>query len=163
MTSHTNTKLPDTVATKSQLLRLIHEVEKIQDEALQGHVRKEQTGKEFVVSQPSSSLESILEAMGRQLTMESLKEARAWLQSIRENAPTVRVVFSSEPERAITTKVVRWFRDSTGLPVLLRVGVQPSIAGGCVVYTPNHRYDFTLRHQLLSGGTRVTDVMERIK
>jgi F0F1-type ATP synthase delta subunit len=75
---------------------------------------------------------------------------RAMLQQFLEvvytQAPRVHVSFASDPSAAFTAKIVQWFRDSVHRAILVQVGLQPTIAAGCVVRTTNKSFDFSLRH-----------------
>jgi F0F1-type ATP synthase delta subunit len=44
-------------------------------------------------------------------------------------------------------QIVAWLRQNLHPTALVTVGLQPSIVGGCIVRTPDHFYDFSLRRQ----------------
>jgi len=138
------------------------EVETILEQAVQGHIRKEQTGTAFSVTKPSQALQDLLDINKRELTVDSLQETKQELEVARQNAVVLRVVLSAEPTGPIKAKLVRWFREFSDQTILLRFGIQPSIAGGCLVYTPNHLYDLSLRSKILSSNINFHEVIDRV-
>ena len=73
------------------------------------------------------------------------EQAVELLQRILKEAPVVHISFATDPSSAFVTKIVSWFRQNIHPLVLVQVGLQPSIAAGCVVRTANHQYDLSLR------------------
>lgn len=67
------------------------------------------------------------------------------LQFVRRTAPKVQISFASEPSKQALRPLVRWFRENGHPNTLISVGVQPSIAGGCVVRTASKEFDFSLQ------------------
>ena len=57
----------------------------------------------------------------------------------------IHISFAADPSAAFTDKIVAWFRENIHPFVLIQVGLQPTIAAGCVVRTANHSFDFSLR------------------
>jgi len=155
--------IPDRLVTRRQLKELRQEVETILDEAVQGSIRKEQIGVNFGVKKPSILLQETMVLHDIQLNIKALQKLKAILEDIDRHAIMLRVVLSSEATPDVSAKIVRWFRSTMKQPVLLRFGIQPAIAGGCIVYTPNHRYDFTLRTRILEGDVRIRSILDKIK
>jgi F0F1-type ATP synthase delta subunit len=56
--------------------------------------------------------------------------------------------FASEPSAKSLGTLVDWLRTNIHPQVVVSVGIQPSIAAGCIVRTPNRQYDFSLRQSL---------------
>ena len=67
------------------------------------------------------------------------------LSFVRRTAPTVEISFASDPTQRALRVLVRWFRENGHPNTLIIVGVQPSIAGGCVVRTASKTFDFSLQ------------------
>ena len=61
------------------------------------------------------------------------------------HAPIVHISFSSDPQPAFLSKIINWFRAEVDPRIILQVGLQPSIAAGCIVRTANKQFDFSLR------------------
>lgn len=67
------------------------------------------------------------------------------LQFVRRTAPTVQMSFANDPSKQALRVLVRWFRQNGHPNTLISVGVQPNIAGGCVVRTATKEFDFSLQ------------------
>lgn len=72
------------------------------------------------------------------------------LHFVRRTAPVVHISFASEPSKQALRPIIRWFRQHGHPNTLLSIGVQSSLAGGCVVRTSTKEFDFSLQ-QLLKG------------
>jgi len=70
-----------------------------------------------------------------------------FLRDISQSAPSVHISFAVDPSSAFTAKLVSWLRTNIHPYALLQLGLQPSIAAGCVVRTPNQVFDFSLRQR----------------
>lgn len=66
-------------------------------------------------------------------------------QFVRRTAPTVQISFASDPSKQALRALVRWFRENGHPNTLIAVGIQPNIAGGCVVRTATKTFDFSLQ------------------
>jgi F0F1-type ATP synthase delta subunit len=84
---------------------------------------------------------NLLEAKERQRLSLSLNK-------LSEKAPVLNVSFASEPSPNALTKLVVWIRGNIHPQALLRIGLQPSIAAGCYLRTPNQGFDMSLRAAL---------------
>lgn len=71
------------------------------------------------------------------------------LEAVHKQAPEVHISFASEPSPKALERLVAWFRSSIHPQLLLQVGLQPSIATGCVLRTPNKFFDMSLRAYLI--------------
>jgi F0F1-type ATP synthase delta subunit len=91
-------------------------------------------------------LEAVANVNGLQLLQaEDRKELVAALEQLERSAPRIHVSFAIEATPAFTAKIVGWLRANIDPRVLLEVGLQPSIAAGCVLRTNNKVFDFSLR------------------
>ena len=71
-----------------------------------------------------------------------------FLADVAAHAPVVHISFAADPSSAFLQKIVLWFRQNVHPGVLIRVGLQPTIAAGCAVQTTNQYFDLSLRRQL---------------
>lgn len=83
-----------------------------------------------------------------------------FLKQVLESAPVVHVSFAADPSAAFTAKIVEWLRRNVHPLALLQLGLQPSIAAGCIVRTPNHVFDFSLRHRFTAQRHALTQTIE---
>jgi hypothetical protein len=80
-----------------------------------------------------------------------------FVDHIVADAPVIHISFATDPSPDFFIKIVEWFRISIHPQVLISVGVQPSIAAGCVLRTPNHYYDFSLRQHFTAHRQLLID------
>lgn len=149
---------PDTVATSSALVlptlvfgmveihRLQRELETLEDFLQQASLR--QTDQKTLETLPRVS--RLLDALTTENHCNLLKKAERdrllqFLQHVSQSAPTIHISFATDPSATFTAKVVGWLRSNVHPLVLLQLGLQPSIAAGCIVRTPNHVFDLSLR------------------
>lgn len=67
------------------------------------------------------------------------------LTTVRDRAPAVHISFATEPSPKIIETLLGWLRSNIHPYLLLQIGLQPSIAAGCVLRTPNKIFDLSLR------------------
>jgi F0F1-type ATP synthase delta subunit len=70
------------------------------------------------------------------------------LDQILGSAPQLHISFAAEPSPQALEKILMWFRTNIHPQALLQVGLQPTIAAGCVLRTPNKVFDLSLRTYL---------------
>lgn len=81
------------------------------------------------------------------LQSDDRKKLADFLQQTMTIAPVVHMSFASDPSASFLEKIVSWLRGNIHPLVLVRLGLQPSIAAGCVLRTANQSFDFSLRHR----------------
>ena len=154
--------LPTSVATKSQLLSLRENLEEVLEAITQNNIRLN----EDVDAQPapdvSGALASLLSINKLKPTQEVLLGLKEWVEYLLHHAPIVRLTFSSEPGPEELTRLIEWFRQQSEMVVLLHIGLQPSIAAGVMLRTTSHRYDFSLRGDLLKRTDKFIDAINRV-
>jgi F0F1-type ATP synthase delta subunit len=74
------------------------------------------------------------------------------LQFVRRTAPSVQISFASEPSQRALRILIRWFRENGHPNTLISVGVQPNLAGGCVIRTSTKQFDFSLQQLFKSNS-----------
>ncbi len=155
-------RLPESIATRTQLINVFKNLETVLEKNIQNSIRAEE-GVDFEdLPEVSSALAEIIRDNEIKVDAKSLKELRVWLSDLKHTAPVVRFTFASDPENEVVSKLVRWLRDESGKEVLIRTSVQPSVAAGCIVHTPSHQYDFTLRQHLLDKVSIFTETLNRM-
>lgn len=70
-----------------------------------------------------------------------------FIKSVETAAPQMHISFAADPSSAFTAKVVTWLRASIHPYTMVQIGLQPTIAAGCVVRTANKVFDFSLRER----------------
>ena len=138
--------LPVLVFGMAEVQRLIRELEALEQYFQQSALRSPGTQPQL------PKVSRTLEAYGAEnkcnlLVQKDRVVLAAFLKEASESAPRVHISFATDPSAAFTGKVVDWFRRTVHPAVLVQVGLQPTIAAGCVVRTPNKQFDFSLRHR----------------
>jgi F0F1-type ATP synthase delta subunit len=70
------------------------------------------------------------------------------LEELRDSAPTLHISFASEPSPKALEKLINWIRGNIAPNTLVQIGLQPSIAAGCFLRSPNKMFDMSLRASL---------------
>jgi F0F1-type ATP synthase delta subunit len=91
------------------------------------------------------------EASRNQLT-ESLKQTQ-------QRAPKVHLSFAAEPSPKGLDEILVWLRQNIHPQVLVQIGIQPAIAAGCIMRTPNKIFDMSLRTNLKQKQTYLTQLI----
>lgn len=64
---------------------------------------------------------------------------------IKTHAPYVHASFASDPPLAAVQKILAWMRREVNPMILMQIGLQPGIGGGCILRTTNKYFDLSLR------------------
>lgn len=155
-------KLPNSIATKNDLVAVLRNTEDVLEKYLANTIREEE-GVDFK-DRPdvASNLALLVSDNNLEVSEETLTSLKKWLTQLKDHAPVVRFTFANDPNPEFLGKLVTWLRQETGHFVLIRYGVQPSIAAGCLMYTPARQYDFSLRQHLLNKGNVFAEVLNRV-
>jgi F0F1-type ATP synthase delta subunit len=84
------------------------------------------------------------------------------LQQLKSDAPSVHISFPVEPSREALDKLIDWLRAEIDQTIVISVGLQPSIAVGVVVRTPNHQFDFSLRKHLENSREKLKEAIASV-
>jgi hypothetical protein len=149
--------LPSAIATKADLVNVLRNLEAVLDAFVENSVRQEE-GVDFAArADVSSNLALLVKDNRLEVSVETLKSLKTWLNHLKDHAPVVRFTFANDPDQKFLAAIVDWLRKNSGQFVLVRYGIQPSIAAGCLMYTPRHRYDFTLRKNITDSGQKLME------
>jgi len=136
--------LPLLVISPSDVSRLSRELEALDDYVHQASLRK--GGEAVKLPRTSRMLDELATANNFNfLQAHDRKAAKAFLEHIRKESPVVTMSFAAEPSSAFLAKVITWLRQNIHPALLLRVGLQPTIAAGFTLRTTNKHFDFSLR------------------
>lgn len=131
--------LPAQLSGKTDINRLLRELETLEEALATRQINKT----------PSPKVTSLLNqtalANGYMLLEQSHRRHIAeQLTKIRDHAPVVHISFAAEPSPKVTETLLDWLRSNVHRYTLLQVGLQPAIAAGCVLRTPNKIFDMSL-------------------
>ena len=157
-----NVELPLSVITIIDLGRLERELASIDDFSLQSAIRD--AGKQPKLPKISRNLEQMANLNDFNLLIdEDRKKMTILLKALREQAPIVHMSFASDPNLAFLTKIITWFRAEIQPHILLQIGLQPSIAAGCIVRTSNKYFDFSLRKHFAQNHQKLIEQLAERK
>jgi F0F1-type ATP synthase delta subunit len=140
-------KLPNGLIGRPDAARLVREMNSLNDFFAGAKTRPAGSP----VSAPRVS--RLLEALAAENNLNLLDQAqRAQLQSrlsdLYEHAPGLHISFAVEPSPKAFEKILVWIRQNIHPQALVQVGLQPAIAGGCMLRTTNKMFDMSLRTHL---------------
>lgn len=150
--------LPVLIFGVAELKRLAREIDSLENYLQQNKIRL--PGK-----QPSlPRLSRMLDSLATQNQMNLLHDddrynLRQFLIETEKNAPVLHFSFASDPSSAFMAKLVTWLRRNIHPQALVTLGLQPSIAAGCIVRGPNKSFDFSLRSHLGENYKYLTEAI----
>ncbi len=136
--------LPPALIGRADVSRVLREIEQV-DYALEEQAIRT-PDQPLTIPAMSRALVEVITLNNIDIT--NLNERKRLLNSLRgvkEKAPNIQVTFAVDPAPNITGQLVTWIRQNLHPSALITIGLQPAIIGGCVVRTPDHIYDFSLR------------------
>mgnify|MGYP000847545452 CR=1 FL=1 len=153
-------KLPTTIASRRDIIRVHREIRSFIDTTTQSIMRHDNPIKYPAISEQLRAL-----AVANQIDLTEPKTCESLLKKvdhIKEHAPSVHVSFPVEPTADILERLVVWFRKEIDPFIVIQVGIQPTIAAGVVVRTPNHQFDFSLRRHLYQNRHKLGEALQRV-
>jgi len=150
-------KLPTSIASRRDVIRLHRELRSFIDVTTQSIMRHDNPIKYPAISDQLRDI-----AVLNQIDMRQPKNNQALLarvDAIKEHAPSVHISFPTEPTQEVLQRLVEWFRKEIDPHVVIQVGIQPTIAAGVVVRTPNHQFDFSLRRHLYENRHKLGEAL----
>lgn len=156
--------LPAMVTGPADVARLLLEMEALEEYLATATLRhKTESSVEVKLPKMSRTLEALADINDVDLLQnDDRQHLAALLESVQQHAPVVHISFAAEPSAAFTAKIVAWFRGNISQYTLLQVGLQPTIAAGCVVRTTNKMFDFSLRRSLRDKRQLLVDSMHSL-
>lgn len=148
--------LPLTVVSLIDLGRLQRELEAVELFLAQATAR--QPGKSISLPRTTHNLDAICELNKLNLLVEADRtRLGSFLKNVRAHAPQVHISFASDPSAAFLQKVISWFRTGIHPLTILQVGLQPTIAAGCVLRTNSKYFDLSLRKDFYANRPILID------
>lgn len=152
---------PTSLASKKELIKVQRELESLRDAMIATNVSNKTLGKPRPLPALSDTANELIRTNNITLDSKSIVPLIQLLQEARDKSPVLRVAFAVEPDGESMSKLVSWFRKEIDPELLLQVGIQPTIAGGCIVQTISNRYDFSLRKQILGSTDKFRAVLAK--
>lgn len=131
--------LPPQATGRTDINRLLRELEALEEALI---TKDTKTG---LSPKITSLLNQTALANGYRLLEQTHRQHIAdQLIKIRDHAPTVHISFAAEPSPKVTETLLSWLRSNVHRYTLVQIGLQPAIAAGCVLRTPNKIFDMSL-------------------
>lgn len=154
----TEFRLPPTISGPADVTQLARELESLENYLYQAGLRAEA----LQLPKLSRAFSDIAELNRLDMLQESdRKTLQAFLQVLHSKAPVLHISFSVEPSSAFTAKIVTWLRGNISPFVLVHIGKQPTIGGGCVVRTTNKQFDFSFRQYMNAKRDVLVEALAR--
>jgi F0F1-type ATP synthase delta subunit len=154
--------LPLSVVSLIDLSRLQRELEAVNIFLTQAAARA--TGTAVTLPKTTRNLEKLYQQNNLNLLVAADREHLGqFLQHVRDKAPRVHISFAADPSSAFMQKLVAWFRDTAHPLTILQIGLQPTIAAGCVVRTTNKYFDLSLRKDFDKHRKQLIDMVRQVR
>jgi F0F1-type ATP synthase delta subunit len=147
--------LPTVIASRQDITHVHRELRLFDDAAMQSVLRHENPVKYPPIS---TKLRGIVQQNQIDLRDDaSRKKLLDALEKLKTTAPTIHISFPAEPSPEVLQKLVTWLRKEIDPRIVIRVGMQPTIAAGVIVRTPNQQFDFSLRQHLQKNRSKLIE------
>jgi hypothetical protein len=154
-------QLPLTVMGPGDLGRLKRELDLLDDFLHQAAIRK--TGEPMKLPRTTGVLDDLAATNKCNLLLEDdRKKLVAFLNTIQKSAPVMHISFAVDPSEAFLVRIMKWFRENIHPQALVTVGLQPNIAAGCVLRTPNKQFDFSLKKNFADKRDLLIDKIHEV-
>jgi len=138
--------LPTLLFGVVEVRRVQRELEALEELVQQSALRNKADNQATAVPQVSRLLNALATENHKDLLQAADRaELMVFLKNVIEHAPSLHISFATDPSAGFTAKIVAWLRVNVHPLVLVQLGLQPSIAAGCVVRTTNKVFDLSLR------------------
>lgn len=151
-------KLSYMVVSPNDIARLQRELNGLNDFFVS--IKARQSGSTMQLPKLTRILNQLAHENGVNLLEESQRTQLAEaLNQVYEKAPSLHISFASEPSPKALESMVVWIRGNIHPQALIQIGLQPSIAAGCFVRTPNKIFDMSLRATLKKSEPYLTKLI----
>ncbi len=152
--------LPASVVSRVDASRLAREVDAIDGFLRQAHVRGADVADEAKLPSLSRTLEDMTHTNRLNLLRpEDRQQLQQFLAGLKKDAPAIHMSFAVVPPPDFTAKLVEWLRGNIHPSLLLTIGLQPSIAAGCVIRTTNKYFDCSVRQHLMANRPKLVELI----
>jgi F0F1-type ATP synthase delta subunit len=140
-------KLPLNVVSQVDVMRLSRELAALEDFFVSAKART--PGTSMALPNLSHALDTLAKDNDVNLLDEKKRQALArHLEVIYDKAPNFHISFAVEASPKALERILEWMRRNIHPQTLLQVGLQPTIAAGCVLRTTNKIFDMSLRSRM---------------
>jgi F0F1-type ATP synthase delta subunit len=152
-------KLPAIVISQSDISRLLRELNGLDDFFVGANARV--AGTKMQLPKISRQMDQLARDNHINLLDDKVRQnLSAALKVIEDKAPKMHISFAVEASPKALEKILVWLRQNVDPQVLLQVGLQPSIAAGCMLRTTNKIFDMSLRSNLKKQTPYLTQLIQ---
>jgi hypothetical protein len=138
-----NLVLPLGVVSRIDVLRLLREIEAVDEFLRQAQIRE--PGTSVKMPKTSRMLDDVINTNKLNILLEEdRKHSLTFIMQIKDKAPVLHISFSADPSPLFTQKIIYWLRRQIHPLALMDTGLRPNIGAGCIVRTNNRYFDFSL-------------------
>ena len=139
-------KLPIKIVGRAEINGCLRELQSIDDYLAAAPAKDSKAGSGLKLSQLLSTL---AQANGyKLLEADQRKELHGRLTTLAKKSPLLHISFAADPSAEAVERILVWLRANIHAHTLLQIGLQPNIVVGCVLRTPNHIFDLSLRSHI---------------
>jgi len=156
---YTDFLLPPSIVTKSDVARLVSEIEQLDEGVTAAEIRQKIAATTPASLPISPQLNDFLSVNKLAFdTPQNRSALIAQMRLLKDQAPVIHLTFAVPADRQSLSKLVEWLRGSIHAQALIEVGLQPGLVAGVYLRTPNHIHDLSMRaalkgrHSLLVKG-----------
>jgi hypothetical protein len=158
---HKELILPPSVISQADVTRLIRELNGLNDFFVDANARA--SGTPIQPRRLSRMLDQTAKTNGYNLLQQPQRDSLITeLEAILQKAPMLHISFAAEPSPKSLEPILAWFRQNIHPQALLTVGLQPTIAAGCVLRTPNRWFDMSMREYLRKQEPYLAELIEGV-
>ncbi len=137
-------RLPVSVVSRTDVGRLVREVEVLDEFLTQAAIR--QSGTSVKLPNTSRLMDELVQLNKLNPLVEAdRKRLLLFLKTVRAKAPVIHMSFNADPSPLFSQKLMTWLRQEIHPLILLQTGLQPGLGAGCAVRTNSKYFDFSLR------------------
>jgi F0F1-type ATP synthase delta subunit len=152
-------KLSTNVIGQVDVARILRELKDLEDFFVAAKTRS--AGTSMQLPKLTRLLDEVAKENNYNLLEEDQRKAlMQQLETVIGKAPLLHISFAADPSPKALEKILIWFRTNIHPQALLQVGLQPSIAAGCVVRTSNKVFDMSLREYLNEQQKYLTQLID---
>lgn len=161
---YTEFVLPSSVATKSDIARLVTEMERVDNEMTAASIGEQaHAANPPQVTPPSDALQAFIDA--NQISLDESRhrtELIKQLRELKEKVPVVHLTFATTADRDSLQQIIQWLRGSAHPQSVVVTGIQPELVAGVHVRTTNHVYDLSLRAMFRGRHDQLVQELESL-
>lgn len=152
-------KLPLSLQSRADINRLIRELASLDGFFLSSGIRQSAAEP----PQLTRLLHELADINQKNLLEQAKRAAlKSQLEALVGRAPHLHLSFASEPQPKIVEQILSWLRANINPECLIIVGLQPDIAGGIVLRTPNKIFDLSLKKYLANQEPYLIKLIDEV-